>query len=273
MLQEVILFFLVGACVGSFLNVCIYRLPRAMSIVKPGSHCPSCGTPIEWYDNIPIFSFVALGAKCRRCKGGISARYVLVEALTGVLFAFVAYRFRFLEGQPYALVVAYMLLVGGLVVSTFTDIELQIIPDQVTIGGMAIVPVLSLVVPALHEGFSLLGRERLDSLIACGIGMAVGAGMVYVVGQLGKLVLQQEAMGGGDVKLMGMVGGFLGWQGAVMTFFLGAIIAAVVGIALLVRKRQRVIPFGPFLSIAALAVTLYGDNIWSFLAAIYTGSI
>jgi leader peptidase (prepilin peptidase)/N-methyltransferase len=270
---EVLLFFLVGTCVGSFLNVCIYRLPRGISIVRPGSHCPQCGTPINWYDNIPIFSFLALGGKCRRCKGEISQRYMLVEGLTGILFALVAYKFRVLGEYSYALVGAYLLLIGALMVSTFTDIELQIIPDAVTISGMAMAPLLSLLVPELHAKFSLLGRERIDSLIACGIGMGVGAGMLYVVGRLGKLVLQQEAMGGGDVKLMGMVGGFIGWQGTVMTFFLGAIIAAVVGVALLVRRRQRVIPFGPFLSVAAVAVMFYGDDIWSFLTALYTGGM
>ncbi len=274
---ETLLFFALGTCVGSFMNVCIYRLPRGLSIVKPGSHCPLCGTPIEWYDNIPIFSFLALGGRCRRCKAGISARYVLVESVTGALFAFAAYKLRALEGYSYGLVGAYLFLVAGLVVSTFTDIELQIIPDRITLGGMALAPVMSVVVPGLHEEFSLLGsgpgKERLDSLIACVIGIAVGAGMLYIVGFLGKLVLQEEAMGGGDVKLMGMVGGFLGWQGAIMTFFLGAIIAAAFGIALLLRRRQRVIPFGPFLSAAAVAVTFYGDEIWAFLAAVYAGGM
>ncbi len=265
--------FVMGACVGSLLNVCIYRIPRGLSIVRPGSHCPQCGSPIRWYDNIPILSYFLLRGQCRRCKGVISPRYALVEGLTGLLFALLGYKFRVMGHAPYGLVLAYILLAAGLVVATFTDLELRIIPDAITLGGIAIAPIVSLLVPELHRKFKLLDNGRLEALIACAIGMGAGAGMLYAVGYLGKMVLQQEAMGGGDIKLMGMVGGFLGWQGAVMTFFLGAIIAAFVGVGLLIRKRQRIIPFGPFLSAAAVAVTFFGNEIWRFLTAIYGGGV
>ena len=250
-----IVIFMVGAMVGSFLNVCIVRLPLEKSIVFPGSHCVACRTPIQWYDNIPLISWLLLGGRCRACKEKISFRYWLVEFLTGATF-FLFYRHYGMQ----AILWPYLVMVSGFIVATFVDFEHRIIPDEVSIGGMIVGAVFSLIVPQLHGthspflgvGYSLLG-------------LLVGGGTIYLMGVIGDFVFKKETMGGGDVKLMAMVGAFMGWKLALLTFFLAPFFGAVFGIVEKIRTKDSTIAYGPFLIIGALVSLFWGEKIIYFL--------
>jgi leader peptidase (prepilin peptidase)/N-methyltransferase len=233
----IVIAFLAGLIVGSFLNVCIHRIPVEASIVFPGSQCPSCGTAIRWYDNVPVLSYAALRGRCRDCGQAISIRYPGVELLTGTLFAAVwAYGF---EPRVAAL---YSLLAAGYVAITFIDIDHKIIPDVITIPALWIAPVVALVVGQLTFKQSL-------------IGIAVGGGFLWAIAAGYELVRKQEGMGFGDVKLLAMIGGYQGWEAAVFALVIGSMIGTLVGIALMIARRGRLdmeIPFGPFLVAGAL---------------------
>jgi len=266
--------FALGCCVGSFLNVCVYRLPREMSLASPGSHCPTCNEPIAWFDNVPILSWLALDGLCRRCGVRISARYLLVELLTGLVFLWIYAAHRAAPGDA-ALArpetfAAYVVLAAALIASSFVDIERMVIPDEISIGGMYVGPVLCAIFPRLIEHDTLLtrwlvgltgasGSPHLTGLAASLVGMVVGAGAIYLAGVFGKLLFRKEAMGFGDVKFMGMVGAFIGWQGALIAFFVACLYGAVVGIVLMVRRRDTHIPFGPYLAAGSLTAMLHGD--------------
>jgi leader peptidase (prepilin peptidase)/N-methyltransferase len=261
-----------GLCVGSFLNVCVYRLPREMSLMHPGSHCPCCNEPIGWYDNIPVLSWLALRGLCRRCGVLISPRYLLVELLTGGVFLWIyhahvtAQASVAVAAKPSVLVAiptlgAYLILAAALIVSSFVDIERMVIPDEIAIGGMYVGPVLcaiwpEIILPKLNGS----SGGMLGGLAASVIGMGIGAGIIYAAAVFGKALFRKEAMGFGDVKFMGMVGAFIGWQGALLTFFVACILGAVVGITLLIRRRDTHIPFGPYLAAGALLVMLHKDQ-------------
>ena len=245
-----IFIFIIGAMTGSFLNVCIVRLPLEKSIVFPGSHCVACRTPIQWYDNIPLISWLVLGGRCRACKEKISFRYWLVELLTGVIF-FLFYRHYGLQPVLWP----YLVMVSGFIVATFVDFEHRIIPDEVSIGGMIAGVVFSLFVPQLHGahspflgvGYSLLG-------------LLVGGGSIYLMGVIGDFVFKKETMGGGDVKLMGMVGAFMGWKLALLTFFLAPFFGAGFGIVEKIRTKDSTIAYGPFLIMGALVSLFWGER-------------
>ncbi len=267
--------FLLGAIVGSFLNVCIYRIPAEKSIVTPGSHC-ACGKPIAWFDNLPILSWFILRGRARCCGRPYSFRYVFVELLTALLFL-ACWRLH-----PPAVAVCGWVLVGALVAATFIDLDHFIIPDRFTIGlGLAGVA-LSLFVPALHG--EVAGPPFFASVRAGGdavLGMLIGAGLVVWIAVLGEAVLKKEAMGFGDVKLVGAIGAFTGWQGAVFAVFGGAVVGTVwVAVAFLLQKISgkktavapptetaegqpaelgfgAQVPFGPMLAIAGLAHFLW----------------
>jgi leader peptidase (prepilin peptidase)/N-methyltransferase len=215
--------FAVGACVGSFLNVVIYRLPKEESIVTPGSHC-ACGQPIKWHDNIPIFSWLALRGRARCCGRKFSFRYPFVELLTALLF--VACWLRF-PGHP-AVALCGAIFLSCLVAATFIDLDHFIIPDVFTLGlGIAGV-LLSCMVPALHgqdSGFFL--GDSLRSGVASLLGLLVGSGLVLWIALLAEAVLKKEAMGFGDVKFVGAIGAFCGWQGAAFSVFGGALVGTV----------------------------------------------
>jgi leader peptidase (prepilin peptidase) / N-methyltransferase len=250
-----IFIFMAGAMTGSFLNVCIVRLPLEKSIVFPGSHCVACRTPIHWYDNIPLISWLVLGGRCRACQGKISFRYWLVELLTALTF-FIFYRYYGI--QP--ILWPYLLMVSGFIVATFVDFEHRIIPDEVTIGGMIAGVVLSLFIPQLHATHSpFLGVGY--SLV----GLLVGGGSIYLMGVIGDFVFKKETMGGGDVKLMGMVGAFMGWKLALLTFFLAPFFGAGYGIVEKIRTKDSTIAYGPFLIMGALVSLFWGDKIIDFL--------
>jgi len=249
-----IFIFILGAMTGSFLNVCIVRLPLEKSIVFPASHCVACRTPIKWYDNIPLFSWLILRGRCRACREKISFRYWLVELLTGVIF------FLFFKHYGFQSILwPYLVMVSGFIVATFVDFEYRIIPDEVSIGGMVIGVIFSLIIPELHGvqspflgvGYSLLG-------------LLVGGGSIYLMGVIGDFVFKKETMGGGDVKLMAMVGAFMGWKLALLTFFLAPFYGAGFGIVEKIRTKDSTIAYGPFLIMGALTSLFWGERIIYF---------
>jgi leader peptidase (prepilin peptidase) / N-methyltransferase len=341
-----VVFFVFGSVVGSFLNVCIYRMPRGESVVSPPSHCPGCSYSIPWYLNIPLVTWVMLRGRCRNCGVWISARYFLVELLTAVLFlgCWLAY-----GGQSAWLAVVYAGLLAGFVVATFIDLEHLIIPDEITIGGMVVGVMVSVLLPGLHHTTSMV-----KSLEWCFLGMAVGAGVVYGILRLGKLMygrhrvefgevvsvvftetgvrlpteevpyeelfyrgsdtvrceaqrvelvdrgylnvpvrlsqevlrvgedqfrpdetewlevwtdrltLPREAMGLGDVKFMGAIGAFLGWQGALFSLMISAFIGAGVGVVLIAcgrREWSSRLPYGPYIAVAATLWVFWGQDL------------
>ncbi|MFC1452730.1 prepilin peptidase [Verrucomicrobiota bacterium] len=262
--------FLFGACMGSFLNVCIYRIPQDMSVVVPRSHCPLCGKMIAWYHNIPIASFLALGARCHYCRGKISSRYFLVETLVASLFLLVWLKLDPLGYGPplglaaaghWALVPVYWLVMAGLVLGTFVDFDHMIIPDRVTIGGIVAGLALSALVPALHSA-----TGPLQSLARAGIGLAAGWGTLWLIGVVGRMMFRKDAMGFGDVKLMGAIGAFCGWRAVLFVIIFSSLFGSLVGVALvLLRKKdmQSRIPYGPWIALAAVTWILWGPRIWA----------
>lgn len=266
-----------GACVGSFLNVCVYRIPLEQSVITPRSHCPGCNTPIAWYDNIPLFSYIVLRARCRSCGIRISPRYVLIELLTAVLFLLVWFRFGVTPGQVapdqalicFALVLIHWLVVSGLILGTFVDFEHLILPDRVTIGGMIAGVTLSALVPALHGGATWWEGLR-PSLV----GLVVGFGLLWGVAFLGRLAFRKEAMGFGDVKLMGAIGAFFGWQSVLFSVMVSSLAGSVVGITLIALRRKELqsrIPFGPYLALATILWFLCGAGWWNAYVSWLTG--
>lgn len=262
--------FVFGLIVGSFLNVCIVRLPRGRSIVKPPSHCPRCKSSINFYDNIPIFSFFILRGKCRNCGEPISWRYPLVELLNGLLFVWTVCVFP-LGGE--ALLV--MILCSALIVITFIDFDHQIIPDMITFPGMLVgltfapffMSMLGDPLPFHLERLMPHAGSYLTGFLNSIIGLFLGGFPLFAIGWIWEKLRHVEAMGGGDVKLMGMVGSFLGWKGALLTIMIGALTGSLVGILLIILKRHnsdKVIPFGPFLAFGTLVTTFYGVDIISW---------
>ncbi|HEX7900107.1 MAG TPA: prepilin peptidase [Planctomycetota bacterium] len=260
---------LLGLLIGSFLNVCIFRLPRnCMSVARPRSKCPKCRTLIAWYDNIPVLSWILLGGKCRHCAVRISPRYAGVELLTAALFLAASWRILYGFGADLhaadqaALFVLHAWFLSALVVSTFIDLEFRILPDEITLSGILIGLVWSAAFPSiLHLGDPMRPRSWDPHLAAAGtaaFGAVVGGGSIWGVGFLGKLAFRKEAMGFGDVKFMAMVGAVLGWRGVLLTFMLACLIGSAYGITrwLFTRKMGQV-PFGPFLSAGALGM-LFG---------------
>ena len=249
-----VLVFIFGSLIGSFLNVCIYRIPRGLSIVWPSSQCPSCSRPIRAWDNIPILSFLILGGKCRNCKAKIPFRYPLVETLNAFFFVFLFWRF----GPEWDFLV-YAVFCSALIVITFIDLDFQIIPDRITLPGIP----LGLLAGSLLLPDPFLRAEPLGwkgSLI----GALSGFLFYYFVAVAGEKVFKKEAMGGGDIKMMAMVGGFLGWKGIILTTFLGSLFGSVIGIFMIIfrgRERGSLIPFGPFLALGAVVSLFFGQEI------------
>lgn len=229
-----IVVFVFGACWGSFLNVCIYRIPKQESVVTPRSHC-NCGKPIAWYDNIPILSWCLLRGRARCCGARFSVRYALVEALTGGLFVAL-----FLLLPP-AQALPGMLFFAILIAAAFIDLDHMILPNVFTVGGMIAGVLVSFVVPGLH-GYGDSGDpwivEGLRSGVTAMIGAVVGAGVILWIMELAEVVLRKEAMGYGDVVFMGCIGAFCGWEGAVFAIFGGALIGALLIIPLVVARQM-----------------------------------
>jgi leader peptidase (prepilin peptidase)/N-methyltransferase len=238
--------FLLGSLVGSFLNVCIHRLPREESIVFPSSHCPACQAPIRPWDNIPILSFLLLRGRCRACGSPIAWRYPLVEGLTAILFVATVSRFGVTP-----LAATLLLFVSALVVIAFIDLDHQIIPNVVTLPGIPL---------GLLAGLVLGEPPILDRII----GALAGAGFLYLVLFYGSTFYGQDAMGEGDLNLIALVGAFLGWRGVVVTILVGCLSGSAIGLALIglgrLRRREH-IPFGPFLGLGAAVALFFGDRL------------
>lgn len=257
--------FILGLMIGSFLNVCIYRIPKGKSIVTPRSFCPNCNTFIKWYDNVPVLSYLILWRRCRICKVKIPLRYPLVELLTGYVFIQLYYIVIQQRHESLWVFVAYVVLCCALIISAFVDLDLCIIPNEITFTGIPLAVILSVIYPGLHDAhhtlrnFSMVGIHRLDALIASVIGMLVGGGLVLVCCIVGKALLKKDAMGYGDVKLMCMIGGFVGWKLSVTTFFVAPFFSLLMAVPVLIFKKSHLIPYGPFLSLAALVCILLQD--------------
>ena len=250
-----LLIFIFGSIIGSFLNVCIYRIPRNESIVSPGSRCTSCKKPIPWYDNIPLLSYICLLARCRFCKERISPRYFVVELVSALTFLLLFIYFGFI-----AEFWIYSLVTFALIVVTFVDLEFQIIPDRISIGGLILGIVLSVVFPQLHNAATWKA-----GLINSGLGALAGGGLIWITGYLGALVFKKEAMGGGDVKLMAMLGAFLGWKMAVLVFFLAPFFGTPVGLYIKFVKKHDIIPYGPYIALAGFVAMIWGQRILNIL--------
>lgn len=271
--------FLVGAVVGSFLNVCIYRIPWQKSVIWPASMCPKCLAPIAFHDNIPIVSWLALRGECRRCGRPISSRYALIEFLVGALFVavFLVDVARPIWGRPEPILFARMAyhqaLVALLLVATFIDYDLQIIPDEVTVPGMVIGLLGGLLAPGIRPD-PAGAATALGGMVVGLVGMAAGGGLTFVIRFVFSRVFGREAMGFGDVTLMAMIGAFLGWQMAVLAFFLAPFFGlghAAWKLVKYLKKRligaqsssaDRELAFGPYLSMAAVALVLSWPWLW-----------
>ncbi len=245
--------FVIGSVVGSFMNVCIYRLPRKLSIVFPPSSCPRCGSRIPWYDNIPLFGFLLLGGKCRFCKESISVRYPMVEFLAGLLAVLLFFKF-----QVSATFFAMFLFCAALLVVTFIDLEHRIIPDEISLPGIVAGFLLSFFIANLYRPEEVLGWQ--ESLL----GIVAGGGSLLLVAYGYQLVARKEGMGGGDIKLLAMMGAFLGWRAVPFIIFLSSLAGSAVGISLMLArgKDSRLsIPFGPFLAFGAFMFVFFGRQI------------
>jgi len=264
-----IIAFIFGSIVGSFLNVCIHRMPNNESVVWPSSHCPHCKKRIPAYDNIPFISYVLLGGKCRFCHKRISLRYPFVELLTAMMFVCLFNRY----GLSYDFF-CYVVLTSSLIIATFIDIPHRIIPDEISVGGMVLGFILMSIKGFNFNPFSINLRPTFNSFL----GIIIGGGIIYLTGVIFDWVYfkllkkppiqgETESMGGGDVKLLAMIGAFVGWQKALLTFFLAPFLGAIIGIINLITKKDHTIPYGPFLSIAALISLFWGNKIIEFFIA------
>ncbi len=238
-----LLLFVAGACVGSFLNVVIHRLPREESLVRPRSRCPACGRPIPARENVPVLGYLLLRGRCAGCGGRISPRYPAVEGMTAALFLL----FAWLDGAGFALL-RDLVFCSLLVPIAFIDIDHRIVPDELSLGGLAAGVLLSF----------LPGGDWKGSLL----GALAGGGLLYATAAGYEKVRGQEGLGGGDIKLVAMVGAFLGWRGALLTVFAGSLLGVAGGLFAM-RKGQEglktAIPFGPYLCAAALLARLGGE--------------
>ena len=269
-----------GAIIGSFLNVVIHRLPREESIVLPGSRCPECGATIAFYDNVPVMSYLLLGGRCRACKTDISARYPAVEALTAALWVIVVWHDGLTWALPFDLV-----FVTAITALVFIDAEHMLLPNAITYPGIAFSLIARVALPYL------MGRPHFDdldmlldgmlagmplwaaSLVGAFIGALVGGGSLWLMGWTWEKLRGIEAMGLGDVKMMFMVGAYLGWRLTILNIFLGVLSGSLIGIFLMLRRGKRdmqmLLPFGVFLGIGAIAALLVGSQMIEWYTGFY----
>ena len=271
---------LLGAIVGSFLNVVIYRLPRG-AFFSDGARSvcanPECRQPIRWFDNVPIFGWLCLRGRARCCGFAISGRYPLVEALTALLFGLLwiasphgtPINGGVVDSRALLAFGLYAFLGANLIANSFIDIDHRILPDVLTKSGMAMGLVGSMVVPGLAGRCDIVGLSPIaDSLLTSALGLSVGFGLTQAVRLSARVIFRKDAMGFGDVKLMGAIGAFLGWQDVLLTFFLGCVFGAVIGVIHRWRTKDAYICFGPFLAAGALVALLVGDRLHQALEAV-----
>jgi leader peptidase (prepilin peptidase) / N-methyltransferase len=248
-----ILLAIVGLCVGSFLNVCIYRMPRGESLVTPPSRCPSCGQRLRWFHNIPVVSWLALRGRCGHCGAGISARYPAIEIVTALLWLLIAW-----VTDPGWLLASRLVLGTSLVVLFMIDLEHQLLPNAITLPGIVVGFLFSLVTPV----------GPVNSLI----GIVVGGGILYGIAAAYYLLRKEEGMGMGDVKMLAMVGAFLGWKAVLLTLVLSSFAGAVIGVIVMLWQRgdmRYALPFGTFLALATLVAMLAGEPLLAWYFAFY----
>ncbi len=240
-----IFIFVFGLIIGSFSNVCIYRIPRNESLIRPGSHCPQCHKPIQHYDNIPIISYLVLQGKCRYCGQKIPIKYPLVELLTGVMYLTL---YLFYGFQPITFI--YMVLCSVLIIISFIDLKERIIPDVLSIPFIAVGFIFSFFLKNISPANSLLG-------------ILTGGGSLLLIAVAGTYLFKKESMGGGDVKLAAMIGAFLGWQLTLLSLFLGFFLGSLIGIVILIKNKGKgeIVPFGPFIAMGTIISILWGENI------------
>ncbi len=251
--------FIFGSIVGSFLNVCIYRLPREESIVFPGSHCPHCQKAISWFDNIPFLSYILLKGRCRYCRQPISFRYFIVELLTALLFFTLFLKFGFTWG-----LLIYLVFISALIIATFTDFDHLIIPDVISYPALLLGLILSTAYPSMQRTLSQWSQISTgpgEGFLASLTGAVSGGLFLYLIGAIGKKIFKKEAMGGGDVKLLAMIGAFLGWQLVTLTIFISALSGSIVGLIIKFKKGESYIPYGPYLALGAVISLLWGREL------------
>lgn len=254
-----------GFLIGSFLNVCIYRIPLGKSILFPGSACTECNCKIPWYFNIPIFSYLILMGRCKYCKNYISVRYVFVELLSGLITGGLIYVF-FVNGNiSLETVIMYILLSYVLIIISFIDFEHLIVPNVITYSGIIFLLVISIVFPETYY-FKILLNERflndvsrIHSFVICLTGMSISGGTVFITSLIGRLILKKEVMGLGDAKLMCVIGGIIGWKLGIAVFFVAPFFGLCMAIPMMIIKKTRVIPYAPFLSMAAILIIFFQD--------------
>jgi leader peptidase (prepilin peptidase)/N-methyltransferase len=254
---EAALAFLVGLILGSFLNVCIYRLPRDLSVVKPRSHCPACEKMIAWYDNVPLVSYALLGGRCRHCRERIPARYPIVELLTAVAFFLIVLKFG-----PTLAAVKMCLFSALLIGLVFADLETMILPDEFTLGGALAGIGLAAVVPLKDPYLDWFLAMKLSgvalSMVEATLSAALPSLLLWGLGAAFMAIRKREGLGLGDVKMIAMVGAFTGITGAIFTVMIGSIAGSVIGLIYIRLKHKDAstteLPFGTFLGAAALAV-------------------
>jgi leader peptidase (prepilin peptidase) / N-methyltransferase len=238
--------FILGTLFGSFANVCIYRLPQRLSIIFPGSHCPSCQEALRPWHNIPLLSYLLLGGQCARCKTTISPCYPLIELSNGLLYIFLYHHYH-LSVQT----VVFALLTTALLIVSCIDLAHTIIPDAITLPGTVVGLGTSLWLTPVGIRNAVLG-------------VVLGGGLFLLMAVLSVIILKREGMGGGDIKLIAMLGAFLGWHAVLVTIFLAAVLGACLGLTLILLRRKgrrEPLPFGPFIALGALLAMVWGDTI------------
>lgn len=271
MIIEYVVITLFGLCLGSFFNVCIHRFPKEKSIVSPGSACPKCETPIKWYDNIPVLSYMLLRGKCRHCDESIAFRYPFVEILTAATYCFCFYKLGLCADF-----FSYCFLFSVCIVVSFIDIDYRAIPGWMCIVGMLVGNIIALVhtIQNFNDQYLLMDYSQYP-IVKSLVGSIVAMGAAYflkLIGDLGLWVYlslikkedlegETEALGLGDVDFLGMVGAFLGWKLGVLTFFIAPFVSIVYGVYLIVGKKSHLIAYLPFLSIATLITAFWGNDL------------
>ena len=250
---EATLVTLMGLMIGSFMNVCIYRLPRGMSPVRPRSSCTSCGHMITWYENIPIGSYVALSGRCRGCAAPISVMYPIVEAITGAMFlgAYLLY-------GPSLLLITRLIFGCAMIVLFVIDLQHKILPNVITLPGIVVGLVLS----------EVAGPGWLASLI----GIVAGGGVLWGIAEVYYRLRKEEGLGMGDVKMLAMIGAFLGWKLMLLTLVLSSFAGSIVGAVVVVMKKESLkyaLPFGTFLAVGAIVAAAAGDRLVAWYLGIY----
>jgi len=242
-----------GLAIGSFLNVVIHRLPRHQSLVSPGSRCPSCGYALGAADNVPVLSYLLLGGRCRKCRTRISVRYPIVELITGALFV----GFYLVFGWT-ALLAVRLLFLSAMIALFAIDLEHHLLPDAITLPGIVVGLIASAFLP--------------PGVVSALIGTLLGGGVLWAVGEAYYRYSGQEGMGGGDVKMLAMIGAFLGWQQVIVTLIFSSIAGSIIGLLVIAIKRggmKQALPYGTFLAIAAVFASLWGDQLVTWYTGLY----